>query len=62
MFPGKESVVNCQSELPKLSESYKNHLLKPVKLTKMTYLKLAKGHKRTLFKLLDFYVDADLIS
>ena len=62
MFPGKESVVNCQSELTRFSESYNNHLLKSVKLTKVTCLNLAKGHKRTLFKFLDFSVDADLIS
>ena len=57
---------------PKLSSSYNNHLLKPVKLTKLTCLKLAKGYKRTLFhvpelrkvtrKFLDFYVDGDLTS
>ena len=70
MFPGQ--VVNCQSEFPKLSESYNNHLLKLVKLTKVTCSELAKGYKRTLFhlpkvkkvtgKFLDFYVDVDLIS
>ena len=55
MFPGKESVVNCQSELPKL-----------VKLTIVTYLYLVKGHKQTFFhpmlrkvtsKFIDFFVD-----
>ena len=56
LFPGKESLVNCQSELPiaqseLLSESYNNHLLKPVKLTIVTCLKLIKGHKRTLFNM-----------
>ena len=51
MFPRKESAVNYQSELPKLSESYNNHLLKSVELTKVTRLKLAKGHERTFFHL-----------
>ena len=51
MFPGKESVANCQSELPKLSESYNSHLLKPVKLTIVTCLYLVKGHKQTFFHL-----------
>ena len=51
VFPGKEVVVNCQSELPKLSESYNCHLLKPVKLTMVACLKLVKGHRRKFFHL-----------
>ena len=51
MFPGKESVVNCQSELPRHSESYNSHLLKPVKLTIVTFLKLANGYKSTFYYL-----------
>ena len=50
--------MNCQSELPKLGESYSRQLLKPVKLTIVTCLKLLKdieglpiGHKRTVFHL-----------
>ena len=39
------------SEFPKPSETYNNHLLKPVKLLKLTCLKLAKEYKRTLFHL-----------
>ena len=38
-------------ELPKLSESCNSHLLKPVKLTIVTCLKLIKGYKRTFFHL-----------
>ena len=38
-------------QLPKLSESCNSHLLKPVKLTIVTCLKLIKGHKRTFFHL-----------
>ena len=35
------SVVNCESELHKLSERYISHLFKPVKLTIVTCLKLS---------------------
>ena len=42
------------SELPEVSESYNSHLLKPVKLTIVTCLKLVKGHKRIFFHLFEF--------
>ena len=68
MFPGKECVVNCQSELPKLSESYSSHLPVLVELTIVTCLKSVKGHKRRFFtcmklrkvtcKFVELYVDA----
>ena len=51
VFPGKESVVNRRSGLPKVSESYNSHWLKPVKRTIVTWLKLVKGQKRTLLLL-----------
>ena len=51
VFPGGEWVVNCQSVLPKRSKNYNSHLLKAVKLTIMTCLKLVKGHKETFFHL-----------
>ena len=48
------SVVNCESELPKLSERYTSHLFKPAKLIIVTCLKLVKGHKRIFFHLSKF--------
>ena len=51
VFPGKNVVVNCQSELPKFSESYNCYLLKPMKLTMVACLKLVKGQKQKFFHL-----------